>query len=498
MVGYIAGIKFELPLNLDTLKADRVLVTVLSTKRFGLSVAGTDLVDYGDGYRRSMSYTILLDSPAKADAVRDQILIVNGLIAVSRAIPLTMLFTADAIGDSVVKLLSYANTYDHQFEDGSSRKYTLGLCKIIQKVSGKPNCDDLPFNAEFEIKLDSATKYVTERGVVLKGEGFALERYSEKDPLIPTTGPARLVSLVTDIEALVGKGAELYKSGKKLVQKGAGVVKSVLDFEFSPSGVSLEVDGAAEPNDGQPFDISLMAFQYRPVDTADAPPVQDQLAVVGSRSACRTTASAASSSSSPTGACSPRRRRSPSAGSITRSSVSTSRRSASTAGTTPRSSGTWWAAWWTRRTTAWWRRSPSSGCSRRRPRCRWASRPSSRRSRGPGAPGQPTRRELHVGASISLNTGAVVPDGTLLHGLSRDGWRTTSRCRSARSSTADLDPVDGGHPDRHAWAASSRFTAEFPASSAAGRCSRGRRAAARVFVDQDLLLRRSSHSGGEP
>jgi len=278
---YIAGIKFELPINLDTQSSDRVVVTVLSTKRFGLAVLGKDFVDYGDGYRRSMTYTIKLDSPSKVDEVRNQILLINGLIAVSRAIPYAAPFTLGEISDAVVKLLTYASSYDHQFEDGSSRKYTLGLCKVIQKVTGKANCDDLPFNAEIEVKLDSATKYVTQRGVVLGGEGYALEKYAEKDPLIPTTGPARLVEMASNIEELVTKASDLYKKGKLLVTKGIGAAKSVIDFEFSPSGVSLEVDGSKEPDNGQPFEISLMAFQYRPVDTADAPPVQDQLAVSG-------------------------------------------------------------------------------------------------------------------------------------------------------------------------------------------------------------------------
>ncbi len=269
----VGAVKFELPINLDTLKADRLVVTVLQQKKFGAAYMGETVVDQGDNYRRSVAYTIKLDSPEKTEKVLESAAIVNALLGVTFTSPASAVFTVDQIGQELAVLLSYADEFEAFFEDGGSKTYPYGLTPLVKKLLGPQASKVLPISVDYELKLDTATKYRTEAGRIVKGQILPLEKYLENDPLIPVTGPARLIDIATDLEAF-------YDKLKAKYSKAQATLKDVGDFfgvRFSPSGADLELM-AAEPAN---LDAELVAFKYRRLEPEAAPVAQDAMSTSG-------------------------------------------------------------------------------------------------------------------------------------------------------------------------------------------------------------------------
>ncbi len=269
----VGAVKFELPINLDTLKADRLVVTQLQQKRFGASYQGDQVVDQGDNYRRSLAFTIKFDSPEKTEKVLESAAIVQALLGVTFTSPASAVFTLDKIGEEMAVLLSYADEYEEFFEDGGSKTYPYGLTPLVKKLLGATASKVLPVSVDYELKLDTSTKYRTKAGRVVKGRILPLEQYPENDPLIPVTGPARLIDIATDLEAFYDKLKAKYNTAKKVL-KGIG---DELTARFSPSGVDLQLT-APEPTD---LTAELIAFKYGRKDAATAPVVQDAMTTSG-------------------------------------------------------------------------------------------------------------------------------------------------------------------------------------------------------------------------
>jgi hypothetical protein len=125
---------------------------------------------------------------------------------------------------------------------------------------------------ESELKLDGSTKYVTGRGVVLKGQQYFLERYQEKDPNIPKSGPEKLVGLLSQTKKIWDNLKVSYKSATKWLDDQLGDIT----IAFSPSGATLQYDAT-----GDAGEVDLIGFQYRAVDPSLAWPFMLPVSVAG-------------------------------------------------------------------------------------------------------------------------------------------------------------------------------------------------------------------------
>jgi hypothetical protein len=292
----VGGVKFEAPFNLETgvpecatpaangQAVPCLVVTLLEKKKFGLAVLGDQVVDQGDNFRRSAIYTIRLTSPEKQQQVVEKVLILSGLLSAAQNLPFTFAFTEDVIGEQIAELAALADEYELVLESGRNFKYPVLLDNLLTKLTGSAKKADGSSKfggAELEIKLDGVTKYTIEKGVVLDTEAFPLEHYAGPDPLIPTSGPERIAGMLADTKAFYDSAEKRFKSFTENIAKGNGAGKTIADLVFSPSGVSIEVDGAAEPDDGEPFALDIVGFKYRAVPAAIAPLAQDATSVAG-------------------------------------------------------------------------------------------------------------------------------------------------------------------------------------------------------------------------
>ena len=278
--GFAGSIKFTVTIDAENVKLKSATVSISQKKQYGFKFLGSSIVDQGDGNMRTMTFRITDRDPEKLQKAVEQMAIVQAALGYTAlAGPILApppQIAPDFLTDQIVKLISYADEYEKVLETGKGISFPIGLSKLLKGTplvkSDKPNAPKPPvedFSAEAALNFDSATSYVTERGVIRRGGMFALERYPDPDPLAPVSGDLA-VAFLNDAKKVLETITDNYQSIKTVV----GKVTTLLDKRFSPSGVTLEINGAAEPDGPEPFEVGLFAFKYTPVPGPLVPTIQ--------------------------------------------------------------------------------------------------------------------------------------------------------------------------------------------------------------------------------
>jgi len=257
----VAGnVRFAVFVDTDTLEVKRVVGTIGHKKEFGFTALGNEFVDSGDGNLRTVSYIITDLTQFKKLLEKAPTLAALTIFGLTPGGELPILLSPDPkvlMGD-LLELLRVNGDYEKTFIEGKGVEIPFGA-EVFFAATG--------LKGSAKLRLDSSVGYAVERGALRRGRQYKLERYPENDPLVP---PGLGDELVDDIKAVLESVKQLLTPVvtlvKQLILKGIGVPPTLTDLFFSPSGVELLVDGAAEPDPDQPFEIELIGFKYRPTD----------------------------------------------------------------------------------------------------------------------------------------------------------------------------------------------------------------------------------------
>jgi hypothetical protein len=262
--GSLAGkMKFGAAIDTSTGKLTKISITVTGQTKFGFKLSDAALpdvsVNLGTGIVNTATYTIT--DPSKFAEAISTILTIRALVEAAVG-PLDFaIFGPTFLGDQTMKLLKLADRYEQSVEKGDGITVPIGISAFLGGgLEGK-----------VVLNADRSVSYVTERGAVKATtpngkETFKVEQYPIDDPqhIAPLDGTVTAVLdqiLAGAAQALAGT----YKSLSVSVGKGVGAAKTFLQQFFSPSGVELLVDGAAEPDPATPLTVNLIAFPYRAV-----------------------------------------------------------------------------------------------------------------------------------------------------------------------------------------------------------------------------------------
>ncbi len=274
--GALAGnIKFSLILDAQAVKVKGISFSIAQRKQYGFVFLGDTLVDQGDGRTRRVTYRITDRDPAKLAKAIEQLAVVQAALvgtAIGGPILTPIVLGSDVLAEQMALLISYADDYDMTVEAGKGIPIPFGLSRLLKGTDLEKDV-----SAEFSLNFDSVTRYVSERGAVRRGGMFPLERYPDPDPLVTTTSADQIVQAISDAKAVV----ETITNGLRSVTQVIGKVTAIIDKRFSPSGVRLEIDGAAEPDSPEPFEVDLFAFQYTALPPELVPLVQNPADVGG-------------------------------------------------------------------------------------------------------------------------------------------------------------------------------------------------------------------------
>jgi PKD repeat protein len=249
----------------------QIVFTVTDKRNWGVTsdiLDGTGSGDGGLGTTRKHRFVI---------SRRDRMLEALGQYAVLQVLlgnPVAQLAMGPkALGRQMANLIAVADSYDREVETGVGASYRFSLTTLFKAEK----LADLGLT----FKYDRSVSHEYESGAIRRGRIFRRASYPVTDETLPT--PIDLSPLDT-LDACLPISqdtlAAAYKKVAGLIAKGAAAAKTLLPVEFSPSGADLLVDGAAEPNPEEPFEIELVAFPYK-VTTGAAAPIQTPIDISG-------------------------------------------------------------------------------------------------------------------------------------------------------------------------------------------------------------------------
>ena len=277
-----AGMKQEIAIDAETGEIQSATVTVSEKKKYGLLIDDEKYFDGGDGARRSYAFKVTNKDKDKLNEAVQHLVIGNALnvagVALS-VIPGANVLAMTEAASQILQVFRLADEYEKTVEIVQAKEKPYDLLKTL--LPWKKALDEAKI-ATFELKLkfDVATKYTTEKGVIKKGVIFPLEVYNDPDTLIPANSTDRVTLLLFDaLEKSLEPITNPIRNVVSEVTTVADQALAFLDRRFSPSGVRLTINAAAEPV--KPFDVNLAAFQYRAVPAGVAPLVQDDMHVTG-------------------------------------------------------------------------------------------------------------------------------------------------------------------------------------------------------------------------
>ena len=258
--GNFAGnMRFNAAIDSKTQQLTAISFSIQSQKQYGFKLAGQTIVNGGDGSLRTVTYRIT--DPARfTTALQRMALLQASVLGTSLAGAIgsivTPLIGPDLVGEELTKLIALADEYEIAFEKGKGVEVPFGLDEFVEGTG---------LGAKLLLNVDASTTYLTERGAVRRGEMFKLEEYLENDPLIPANRFDFIVDAIKSGQGAMKTLSKLYQKGKELITQGPGVPNTDYTRNFSPSGITLSVNGSAEPIATDPFVIDVYAYQYLPV-----------------------------------------------------------------------------------------------------------------------------------------------------------------------------------------------------------------------------------------
>ena len=256
----------------DGFPLKQISVSIGAETEWGITSAVLENVEDTGAAGSSESFKFTISNPDHLEEALEETL----LIALKLQTPIaSVLIGADPVGNDIVKLIALSDGYQITQEKGNGGEFKLALKDLI----GSKQVGD--FSVKF--RYNRSIAHELESGVVKRGGPDKLATYREDDPNLPPSTDNALIDTLTDC---LGRAkpvlAAAYKLVQTLINLGTGVPSTPMKLVFplpmmappvsmvasraevTPAGVELLVDGAAEPDDGQPLEFELVAFQYRP------------------------------------------------------------------------------------------------------------------------------------------------------------------------------------------------------------------------------------------
>jgi hypothetical protein len=304
--GFAGTVKFAVFVDMNAVRLKRIVISISQQKRFGFKLVGQNLVNSGDGKVHTMALTIEDRDPAKLQDAFERVTIINALgafLATPVGGLLTVIVSPQRIADELVALVKLADRYEETVESGNGVELDLPLGAFIAGTG---------LSAGATLRLDNSVAYTVEEGVIAGGAAFPLARHPVNDPLIPAGLGQQTIDTIRSALDTVKRGMNSYISVLSTpIATGAGALRTLIGYAFAPAaggppddersgaggpstpdspggrpaqaqataGVSLLVDGAAEPVG--PLTIELLAFRYRPVQGPALARIPDPSAVTG-------------------------------------------------------------------------------------------------------------------------------------------------------------------------------------------------------------------------
>jgi hypothetical protein len=255
------------------------------------------------GSTRKWSFTV--SEPLKFPSALESIVVIHALIAGQAAGGATgsVLLGPTALQKQFMKLIALADSFSSEIEYGAGHEFELG----VSKLTGSKN---LP-NIGLSFKYDESVSHETESGSIRRGGKFRLASYADQDALVPSPDGTALADTINSCLDAVqpGTSAALART-IATIATGVGAAKSIVDVILTPgaptppfdahaqaggpleatpayqspapsTGASLLVDGASEPDPDQPLEIEALAFEYRAQQETPDVPIQRPFDVRG-------------------------------------------------------------------------------------------------------------------------------------------------------------------------------------------------------------------------
>lgn len=266
-----------------------VTISVAHKKNYGFNAAGQPIAGGGDNKVRRLTFRITDRDPARLVKALQTLAGVQELSEQPAQVLLGPAFAAQQL----VKVMRLADEYDQRIEEGKTYTRGLGLNVFLEGVG---------LGGDGDLKLESIGTHVTQVGTFRRNKRYRLAEYDEVDPvLIPPSGFDRAIDTIRDLEQIWKQVTRGYQrvtqavgAGRELVQMlfGSSAAPEPEEFASGPSadaqpspaaGVELDIDGAAES--GQPpLVVDLIGFQYRHKPEATGVSPGDASAVSGDSS----------------------------------------------------------------------------------------------------------------------------------------------------------------------------------------------------------------------
>ena len=265
--GAAGTFKVTLVIGGDPLQLQRIVISISHKKKYGFKVVGFDLVDEGSDDVTTLKFTI--SDKDKFPRVFESIATLHAIDLAMNGIPAQIAFSPTTLADEIVNLLGEFDSFDETVEKGSGATVSIGLAGLLAGTGAEGSVD---------VKVDTLMTTTLRRGTVTSNDLYTLERYPATDPAFPSPILQEFVdglnSAVEAINSFLTVRNKISRAVLALNQAG----HQALSLFFSPSGVDLVVNGAAEP---EPFTINLLAFKYQSETTPSVTLVRDPSDVTG-------------------------------------------------------------------------------------------------------------------------------------------------------------------------------------------------------------------------
>jgi PKD repeat protein len=251
----------------DPLQLQRIIVTISHQKKYGFKVVGFDLVDEGSDDVTTLKFTI--SDKSKFPRVFESVATLHAIDLAMNGIPAQVAFSPTALADEIVNLLGEFDSFEETVATGSGATVPIGLAGLVAGTGAE---------ASLEVKVDTLMTTTLRRGTVTSRDLYTLERYPATDPAFPSPILQEFVDGVNSAVEAINSFLTVRNKISRAVLAVNQAGHQALNLFFSPSGVDLVVNGAAEP---EPFTINLLAFKYQPETAQGAALVRDPSDVTG-------------------------------------------------------------------------------------------------------------------------------------------------------------------------------------------------------------------------
>ncbi len=239
----------------------------------GLNPIGTNAVP---GLSRSYAFTIT-DSSKFFEAAH-RIAMLSGVQAAFVSVPEGGGVPSLGLQDPVqqgIRLFALADAYEETIENGMGWAVEIPILELTSRKKA-------PAELNLQLSLDTSVSHKTASGAMRKGRRFPLEIYRDSDPLIP--GPLDLALPNRLLDCFGTSTADIesaFRTANAAFSFGAGAGQSVIQLFLNSPGVELTIDGASEPDLGEPFEIGVVGVPFVPIAASEAPEVMDPSDIAG-------------------------------------------------------------------------------------------------------------------------------------------------------------------------------------------------------------------------